>query len=117
MNRVTISIVVALVGLILACSGRGHAPADSGPLWCYQNGLYDLLNSCDGPTLTDVEECAEGEVRINCTHVLDGDTEEYGNDPELEADRCAPAEYIQSICGEVIPCEVKSNETIYVYCG
>jgi hypothetical protein len=101
--------------LALACSGRGHAPEDSTILHCGRDGLSELFDYCAGPTLSEEEECLEGDVRINCTVVWEQYGEGVGG--ELEQDRCAPAQYMQSICGEVIPCSVADNDTIYPSCG
>lgn len=115
MARYTKPLLAAITALVLACSGRGHAPEDSYSLYCFQDGLSGLVDYCGGPTLSSSEECLEDEVRINCTAVLDAETENYPD--SLEPDRCAPADFIQSICGEIIPCSVASDDTVYLRCG
>lgn len=115
MSRPTFFVYILFGGFTLACSGRGHAPEDSSAFHCGRQELSELFDYCDGPTLSDGDDCLEGEVRINCTVVWQQYGEGYGG--ALEEDRCAPADYIQSICGEVIPCSVASDGTIYLRCG
>ena len=115
MTRRTVSVVVVFAGFVLACSGRGHAPKDSSILYCRQDGLFGLEEACDGAALADTAECIEGEVRINCTAVFNSFG--YGPPESIDEDRCASAEFIQDICGEIIPCSVGEDDTIYLRCG
>lgn len=114
MPRSSAMALALLSGLFLGCLGPGLGPVDSAPFDCYQPGLHELRVYCVGPTLIDGEECPEGEVRINCTSVfVDGKPTEP---TELEEDRCAPDETMREICGEVIPCTLAENGTVYPYC-
>lgn len=113
-QRFSLSHVVIALST-LGCAGLGQPPEDSDPLYCYQEQLADLLAYCDGPIVADDVQCPGGQVRINCISVRDYGTESFP--PGIDEDRCAPAQYMQSICGEVIPCSVTDDDTLYPLCG
>lgn len=113
MARLTASTLLMIAALTLACTGgRAHSKIDSDHVECSKD---ELIPYCEGPAIGEDELCPEGDVRVNCTAVV---VDRYEGPPtSLEEDRCAPADLIQSICGEEIYCSVASNDTIYLSCG
>lgn len=114
MDRLSASNLLVIAALTLACTGgRAHRKElDTDHQEC---SLDALIPYCEGPAIGEDTACPEGDVRVNCTAVV---TDRYNGPPNtLEEDRCASAEFIQSICGEEIFCSVASNDTIYLSCG